>query len=143
MSVQAILRSKGTAVCTVRPDVTVAAAIDRLQAENIGALVVGDGDQDISGIVSERDIVRGLAERGASVLDLPVREIMTSPVRTCRPEDEIGDLMAMMTSYRIRHLPVEVDGRLAGIVSIGDVVKKRLEELEFERDVMRDMVAGR
>ena len=138
MSVETILRSKGTDVATIRPDATVGKAVERLRAENIGALVVSEGAQDIKGIISERDVVLNLATRGAGLLECPVSEVMTSPVRTCRPEDEIGELMAIMTHFRIRHLPVEVEGKLAGIVSIGDVVKKRLEEVEFERDVMRD-----
>ena len=142
MTVAAILRNKGTNVSTIGPEATVAEAAERLRAENIGALVVTDHGMDIAGIISERDIVMGLARHGAKLLQAAVGEIMTTAVRTCTPDDEIGQLMLIMTEYRIRHLPVVVDGRLGGIVSIGDVVKKRLEQVEFERDVMRDYVTS-
>lgn len=138
MTVEVILRDKGSEVSTIRPEVAVGVAVNRLKAENIGALVVSESGEDIAGILSERDVVLNLATHGAALLDRPVRDIMTSPVRTCRPDDEIGALMVIMTRFRIRHLPVEIDGKLGGIVSIGDVVKKRLSEVEFERDVMRD-----
>lgn len=138
MTVAAILRSKGSKVATTRPEVTVAAAVKRLRMENIGALVVSEDGEHILGIISERDIILALAHSGADLLGRPVAEVMTRDVRTCRPEDSVRDLMAVMTRYRIRHLPVVEQGRLCGIISIGDVVKKRLEEVELERDVMRD-----
>jgi CBS domain-containing protein len=138
MTVAAILRSKGSKVATTRPEVTVAAAVKRLRMENIGALVVSEDGEHILGIISERDIILALAHSGADLLGRPVSEVMTRDVRTCRPEDSVRDLMAVMTRYRIRHLPVVEQGRLCGIISIGDVVKKRLEEVELERDVMRD-----
>ena len=142
MTVAAILRNKGTNVSTIAPEATVETAVERLRAENIGALVVSRHGTDIVGIISERDIVIGLTRHGAKLLAAGVSEIMTTAVRTCTPEDEIGQLMLVMTEYRIRHLPVLVEGKLGGIVSIGDVVKKRLEEVEFERDVMRDYVTS-
>src|SRR5690606_14530256 len=133
-----ILRSKGNRVVTTRPGTSITAAIKRLRMENIGAMVVSEDGERILGIVSERDIIVALAHSGADLLNRPVSEIMTRDVRTCAPGDSVRNLMAEMTQHRIRHLPVVENGKLAGIISIGDVVKKRLEEVEFERDVMRD-----
>ncbi len=140
MKVKDILQHKGRSVVTVRPDASVATAVHRLALERIGALVVSEDGQHIAGILSERDIVRALTERGAEVLDtsLRVEEIMTRHVHTCQPEDGIKDVMGVMTRSRIRHLPVTEAGRLAGIVSIGDVVKNRLEEVELEANVLRE-----
>ncbi len=138
MTVAAILRSKGSRVVTVRPDATVAAAVTRLRLENVGALVVSEDGARILGVLSERDIILSLASRGGALLERPVSEVMTREVRTCLPGDSVRNLMAEMTRHRIRHFPVVENGRLCGIVSIGDVVKKRLEDVELERDVMRD-----
>ena len=140
MKVKDILQHKGRSVVTVRPDASVATAVHRLALERIGALVVSEDGQHIAGILSERDIVRALTERGTEVLDtsLRVEEIMTRHVHTCQPEDGIKDVMGVMTRSRIRHLPVTEAGRLAGIVSIGDVVKNRLEEVELEANVLRE-----
>lgn len=140
MKVKDILQHKGRSVVTVRPEASVATAVHRLALERIGALVVSEDGQHIAGILSERDIVRALAERGAEVLDasLRIEEIMTRHVHTCQPEDGVKDVMGVMTRSRIRHLPVTEAGRLAGIVSIGDVVKNRLEEVELEANVLRE-----
>ena len=142
MKVSDILDAKGNAVTTIRPDVKISTVVRRLRLEGIGALVVSeDGIEDsaqVVGIISERDIVRGLAEEGAELLEKRVLDLMTSPVKTCTLEANIKDVMAVMTRSRVRHLPVVEDGRLVGIVSIGDVVKNRLEEVELEADVLRD-----
>lgn len=142
MKVRDILAHKGSAVVTVRPDTTVATAIHRLMLERIGALVVSDDGVRVLGIVSERDIVRVVAERGADALapDLTVEEMMTRNVLTCGLEDTVKDLMTTMTQRRIRHLPVVENGKLVGIVSIGDVVKNRLEEVELEANVLREYI---
>lgn len=142
MDVEAILRSKGRAVATIRREETVRAAVNELISRNIGALVVsGDGDS-VDGIVSERDIVHALAARGSDLLSLKVAEVMTQPAVTCDPQDSIEQLMAEMTNRRIRHFPVVRDGRLCGIVSIGDVVKNRLGEVEYEARSLRSFIAG-
>jgi CBS domain-containing protein len=127
-----VLRSKGGTVSTVDPDMTVGELVDGLVRRNIGAMVVV-GPGGLVGIVSERDVVRKLHELGPDILRRPVSEIMTTVVVTCTPEDSVDSLSALMTENRVRHVPVVVKGRLAGIVSIGDVVKNRLEELEAEQ----------
>jgi CBS domain-containing protein len=142
MNVETILRSKGRAVATIRPDETIGAALEELISRNIGALVVtGDGG-GVDGIISERDIVHALADHGADLLSRSVAEVMTRPVITCNPSDSVEKLMAEMTNRRIRHFPVVQDGRLCGIVSIGDVVKNRLDEVEYEARSLRSFIAG-
>ena len=143
MDVNALLASKGASVSTIRPSATTADAIARLKEEGVGALVVSQDGERIEGILSERDIVRGLATTGESMLSMSVSELMTKPVKTCSRTDNIRDVMAQMTMSRIRHLPVEENGKLCGIISIGDVVKNRLEELETETSVLRDFIVGR
>ena len=139
MKVDSILKSKGHDVYTIRPGRTIAAAVERMERADIGALVVSEDGSRIDGILSERDVVRSLAQRGASTTRMAVRDLMTHKVTTCKPEDSIKYLMALMTSQRIRHIPVvDAQGDLAGLVSIGDVVKNRLEELELEANVLRD-----
>ena len=129
-----VLRTKGSAqVVTVSPDATVRELVALLAEHNIGALVVSSDGTAVDGIVSERDVVRRLHEDTA-VLDSAVSTIMTADVRTCAGDDGLTDLMQTMTEHRIRHVPVVADGRLTGIISIGDVVKNRIGELEFERD---------
>ncbi len=142
MNVETILRAKGSAVATIRPDDTVGAAVEELISRNIGALVVSADGGSVDGIISERDIVHGLAEHGATLLSLSVAEMMTRRVATCRLSDSVDQLMAEMTNRRIRHFPVVEDGRLHGIVSIGDVVKNRLDEVEYEARSMRSFIAG-
>jgi CBS domain-containing protein len=127
------------AVVTISPEATVRELIALLAEHNVGALVVSDDGEQVTGIVSERDVVRRLhADMG--VLDTAVRDIMTADVRTCVGEDSLTDLMQVMTEHRIRHVPVVADGRLTGIISIGDVVKNRIGELEFERDQLDSYV---
>ncbi len=120
-------------VVTISPDATVRDLIALLSEHNVGALVVSDDGEHVTGIVSERDVVRHL-HSDSDVLERPVRQIMTTDVRTCTASDAVTDLMQTMTEHRIRHVPVVADGRLTGIISIGDVVKSRIGELEFERD---------
>lgn len=140
MKVKDILAHKGHSVITARPDTSVTTLVHRLALERVGALVVSEDGVHVAGIVSERDIIRLLAERGAEVLEssLHVDEIMTRHVHTCSPEDSIKDVMGVMTRSRIRHLPVIEGGQLAGIVTIGDVVKNRVEEVELEANVLRE-----
>jgi CBS domain-containing protein len=129
-----VLRHKGDVVVTISPDETVAALLAELDQHGVGALVVSRGDGTVEGIVSERDVVRRLHAHGAALLEQKVSSIMTEEVHTCGPQDDVEDLMVSMTQHRFRHVPVLVEGRLAGIVSIGDVVKTRLDDLEAERD---------
>jgi CBS domain-containing protein len=134
MRIRDILRNKGHAVATVRPDATVRELLATLAELNIGAVVVSPDGAEIAGIVSERDVVRRLHERGAELLDAPVRDIMTAEVRTCGPDAAVAELRTTMTEHRIRHVPVVSDGRMVGLVSIGDVVKSAIDELETERE---------
>ncbi|WP_326821592.1 CBS domain-containing protein [Streptosporangium sp. NBC_01756] len=138
MLIGRILQGKGTDVATVRPDATVTELLAILAERNIGAVVVSEDGASIAGIVSERDVVRRLNDQGADVLAAPVSSIMTTEVRTCPPTAQVEHLRQTMTTHRIRHVPV-VDGeRLAGIVSIGDVVKSSIESLENEKAYLVD-----
>ncbi len=132
MRISDVLRSKGATVATITPETSVSGLLTELSMRNIGAMVVVSPD-GVLGIVSERDVVRKLHELGSDLLSRPVSEIMTTLVATCTPEDTVDSLSALMTRNRVRHIPVVVEGRLAGIVSIGDVVKTRMEELESEQ----------
>ena len=142
MNVHTILRNKGKSVVTIHPDATVERAVAVLRLRGIGALVVSDDGENVVGILSERDIVEAMARHGGELLAVSVREVMTCPVVTCEPGDSVAELMAEMTNRRIRHLPVLRNGRLCGIVSIGDVVKSRLDEIEYEAHSMRSFIAG-
>lgn len=134
MRISDVIRRKGGTVVTVRPDDSVRHLLGLLAEHGIGALVVSSDGSAVEGIVSERDVVRRLHQAGADVLDLPVSGIMTAEVTTCGPDDGVEHLMRIMTDQRVRHIPVVVDGALKGIVSIGDVVKHRIDELQDERD---------
>ncbi|MEC3956505.1 CBS domain-containing protein [Nocardia sp. CDC153] len=136
MRISEILRRKGSGVVTIAPDATVRELLRVLAAHNVGAVVVSPDGAAISGIVSERDVVRRLHSHGADLLDAPVSSIMTAAVHTCAPDDRVATLNATMTQHRIRHLPVVQDGRMIGIVSIGDVVKSQISELETEREAL-------
>ena len=140
MKVREILDAKGRGVVTIRPDATLSTAVHRLALERIGALVVSDDGVRVAGILSERDVVAGLARDGADLLAAGrrVADLMTRNVVTCGPDDTVKQLMAEMTRRRVRHLPVVEGGRLVGIVSIGDVVKSRLGEVELEATVLRE-----
>jgi CBS domain-containing protein len=142
MLIGQILAGKGRDVVSTRPDATIAAVAKLLKAKRIGAVVVIDRDGSLCGIISERDLARGLADHGAKLLEMRVSELMTAEVVTCAPDDGIDRLMQQMTERRVRHLPVIEDGKLAGIISIGDVVKHRLQELEAEAHMLHDYIAG-
>ena len=139
MKVSDILGSKGNAVATIRPEAKISTVVRRLKLEGIGAMVVSEDSVQVVGIISERDIVRGLVEDGADLLEKRVLDLMTSPVKTCTLDANIKDIMAVMTRSRIRHLPVVEEGRLVGIISIGDVVKNRLEEVEERYFALKEL----
>jgi CBS domain-containing protein len=140
VQISQLLRRKGRDVATVDGAETVRAALALLARHGIGALVVSADGRHIDGIVSERDVARGLHERGAQLLDERVSDVMTADVRTCGPHASVHELARMMTDHRIRHIPVLEDDVLVGIVSIGDVVKARLDELESERAQLVDYI---
>ena len=141
MNVAAILKGKGRAVLTARPDVTLLDIVQKLNAKKIGAIVVVGENGKVAGIVSERDVIRVIGERGIDALNLPVSEVMTRNVISCRETSAIDELMEMMTKGRFRHLPVVEDGALVGIISIGDVVKHHVAEVEMEVSAMRNYLA--
>ncbi|WP_069160991.1 CBS domain-containing protein [Nocardia altamirensis] len=143
MRIAEILRRKGSDVATIAPDTTVRSLLGTLAEHNIGAVVVSPDGDGIVGIISERDVVRSLHARGAELLDTPVAEIMTTDVRTCAPDDPVDGLRKTMTEHRIRHLPVVHQGRLVGIVSIGDVVKTAISELATERQHLVEYLQGK
>lgn len=140
MNVNDILSQKGSDVLTIEPTATLQAAVNLLSQRRIGALVVTGADHRIVGIISERDIVRVLGERGTAVLDAPVAETMTRKVVTCARSETVPEIMERMTVGKFRHVPVADQGRLIGIVSIGDIVKARLAELEHEQNALRDYI---
>jgi CBS domain-containing protein len=142
MPISDVLRVKGTQVVTVTPDTRVRGLLAVLAEHRIGAVVVSRDGTAVDGIVSERDIVQALARRGAAVMSEPVTAIYTAEVHTVTPQTSIEEVMRLMTERRIRHAPVVVDGRLQGIVSIGDVVKIRIGELETERTALTDYITG-
>lgn len=139
MKVSEILRAKGSDVMTVRPSETVDTLAHRLRMARVGALVVSQDGKKIDGIVSERDIVHAIAEHGTSAVSKTVSDLMTHRVTTCAPDERISAVAKMMTVNRIRHVPVVDQGSLVGIVSLGDVVKHRLDEIQLEADVLRDI----
>jgi len=140
MRISGLLRDKGDFVATVLPGTTVREVLAGLAEHGVGALVVTADGERIDGIVSERDVARALHHHGTPVLDEPVTAVMTAEVATCAPDAEVDSLMAIMTERRIRHVPVVVDERLVGIVSIGDVVKHRLHELEHENSALVEYI---
>jgi CBS domain-containing protein len=139
MTVRAILDSKGHHIHSVEPDAKLSTAIKTLGERKIGAVLVMSTDR-IEGILSERDIVRALGERGAGVLDEPVSAVMTRKVVGCKQSDTVSAIMEMMTLGKFRHLPVIEDGRVVGLISIGDVVKWRVREYELEQEALRDYI---
>jgi len=141
MNVASILKSKGRAVSTVRPNSTLLEVTKKLGSKKIGAVVVVGENGQVAGIISERDIIRAVSERGATALGLMVSEVMTRNVVTCRENSELDELMEMMTKGRFRHLPVVEDDALVGIVSIGDVVRFHIAEVEMEVSAMRSYLA--
>src|SRR3989338_6042297 len=143
MTVQNILNEKGTKVATVRPHETIGTLVHKLKLENIGSVVVSQDGKRVDGIISERDIVRGLAAHGAELLAMRVDKLMIRDVLTCAPGDSVKDVMQTMTSRRVRHLPVVENGKMVGVVIIGDVVKDRLQDVEMEARVLRDYITAR
>lgn len=141
MNVATILKAKGRSVTTVRPDQTLHDVVTKLAARKIGAVVVVGENGAVEGIISERDLIRAIAEGGALALELPVSRFMTREVITCHESNHVDEMMEMMTSGRFRHLPVVEDGALVGIVSIGDVVKNHVAEVEMEVSAMRSYLA--
>lgn len=141
MTVRSILDAKGHDVFTLGPNERLAVAVKALADNKIGALVVTSGDKKIVGILSERDIVRAIAKDGAEALDHAVRNVMTPKVKVCNEQHTINDVMGIMTAGRFRHLPVEKEGLLDGIVSIGDVVKRRIEDAEREAEEIKQYIA--
>jgi CBS domain-containing protein len=139
MRIADVLRTKGAAVATITPETSVSGLLNELAMNNIGAMVVVSAD-GVVGIVSERDVVRKLHEHGVELLRLPVSAIMTTMVATCSPTDTVDHLTALMTTKRVRHIPVVENERLVGIVSIGDIVKQRMEELENEQRALQDYI---
>lgn len=140
MTVKAIVTSKGSDVATIEPAASIIVAANRLAERRIGALVVLGADGQVAGIISERDIVLALAERGAGILDEPVSRVMTRRVETCELTETVSSVMERMTTGKFRHMPVIEGNRLAGIVSIGDVVKHRLGQIEGETAALRDYI---
>jgi CBS domain-containing protein len=139
MTVRAILDTKGHQIISVTPDATLAAAVKLLSERRIGAVLV-IADRHIDGILSERDIVRVIGERGAAALDEPVHSVMTRKVISCKPSDTVSAIMEMMTSGKFRHLPVLEGDKIVGLISIGDVVKWRVKEFETEQEALRDYI---
>ena len=142
LQISVILERKGNNVVTIRPDAMLLAAAEALSSNNIGALVVSSDGRSVEGVISERDLVRELARRGTGAVKQTVADLMSTDVTTCTPDATVDELMSTMTDKRIRHVPILVDGDLAGIVSIGDVVKMRLDELEVERQTLEEYVTG-
>ena len=140
MTIASILETKGSNVHTITRDTKVAEVIALLRRHSIGALVVTEDDR-VAGVISEHDVLRGLADHGVAALEQTVEGLMNKSPVTCRPGDPASAVMALMSERRTRHVPVVVDGKLAGIVSIGDIVKKRLDEVQSEADAMRDFIA--
>lgn len=137
MKVRSVLRHKGSNVHTIHPQETIQSAIDTFKEKSIGALVVSKNHVDVQGMISERDIIRGLAEYGSRLLTMKVADVMQNG-NLCAPDDDLKLVMARMTIRRVRHLAVTEDGLLCGVISIGDVVKKQLTDLELEANVLRD-----
>ena len=142
MIVSHILKSKGGEVYTVSKETTIIEVSCLLAAKRIGAIVIINKNRSVEGIISERDIVRGLSTFGAKVLDMPVKDLMTKSVITHGLESQIDEVRREMTSSRIRHVPILDDGKLVGLISIGDVVKNRVEELQAEGDMLREYISS-
>ena len=142
MTVESILKTKGTDVVTIRPTATIADAAQALAEGKFGILVVSENGTAVEGILSERDIVQALARHGASTLDLSVDQVMTRDVIICSRKDRINDMMAVMSQKRIRHLPVVEDGKLAGVISMTDAMRARIDDVEHEATALRDFIAG-
>lgn len=143
MQVSDILQKKGSRVVTVRPEERIGTFSHRLRQERIGAMIVSSDGETVEGIISERDIAHGLAAHGPALIEMKVSDLMTRTVVACKADDTIGDIARTMTNRRIRHLPVLDGNKLIGIVSVGDVVKHRMDELQMEANVLRDYAVAR
>lgn len=144
MKVESILRAKGRSVTTIQPWSTIADAVDRLHGPpRIGALVVTGVPRGFTGMITERDVIRGLKMHGSALLEQRVSTLMTHHVPTCSPDDTVATVMRQMTRTRYRHVPVLDHGELSGLISIGDVVRSRLDEMELETGVLRDLYVAR
>jgi len=141
MTVRAMLSRKGSDVITIAPTATLSEAVDLLSKNRIGAVVVTGADHRVAGILSERDIVRALSERGPAMLSENVAAVMTRKVMTCTSADTVSSVMERMTAGKFRHLPVVEQGKLIGVISIGDVVKSHVEEIEHETEALREYIA--
>ncbi len=142
MTVESILRQKGTDIVTITPEASIKSAADWLRAKNIGALVVTSGDA-ILGLISEREIVHAFSRYGETVVSMPVKNIMPQALFTVALDDDLNRVMSLMTRHRVRYMPVLRNGKLVGIISIGDVVKHRLDDLQLEANVLRDAYIAR
>lgn len=140
MNVKAILSAKGGEVVCIEPTADLAAATQLLSANRIGAVLIRGAGGHIAGILSERDIVRALSQHGSAALALPVGQVMTREVMTCTEDETLGDVMERMTAGKFRHLPVVSKGKLVGLISIGDVVKQRVDEIEHESEALKDYI---
>jgi CBS domain-containing protein len=143
MKISALLSAKGTHVSTIRPELEISVLVSELTRLGIGAMVVSTDGRLVTGIVSERDVVTHLESRQGALLGDTVATIMSTSVHTCAPEDEVETIMRIMTEHRVRHVPVLHDGELCGLVSIGDVVKSRIGELEADRQALYDYIGAR
>ncbi len=143
MKVSDILEAKGSVVKTISGEVTLRALAEELRSEKVGAMVVTGPSGGLEGIISERDLARGLAEHGANLVVMTVRQLMTKSVITCSPDDSIAGISKVMTQRRIRHLPVMEKGALVGLISIGDILKYRIEEIQLEASILRDYAIAR
>ena len=139
MTIESILKRKGTYVATIAPEASIKRAADWLSAKNIGALVVVTSENAVLGLISEREIVHAFSRYGETAASMPVKEVMQYGVTAVSPDESVNHVMKLMTHHRVRHMPVLRGGKLVGIVSIGDVVKHRLEDLELETNVLRDV----
>lgn len=141
MTVASMLSEKGRAVFTILPQTAMSKVIDELALRKIGAIVVTEADGSVCGIVSERDVVREIASGGPAVLEQPISNCMTKKVVSCKESDTVDQVMGVMTDHRFRHMPVITDGHLVGIISIGDVVKRKIEQAERDAEELRNYIA--
>ena len=143
MTVEKLLKTKGTRVVTIKPTASVRDVTRELAAGNFGALIVSKNGKAVDGIISERDVIRAMSEQGPEALALKVSAVMTREVVTCSPKDKLDDVLSIMSHRRFRHLPVVDDGGLAGVISMTDLMRKRMEDIQHEADAMRQFITGR
>jgi len=143
MTVEKLLKMKGTQVVTIKPTASLRDVTRELAAGNFGALVVSKDDKAVVGIISERDVIRAISEKGSDALNLKVSSVMTKEVVTCAPKDKLDDVLSVMSHRRFRHLPVVEGDVLAGVISMTDLMRKRMEDIQHEADAMRQFITGR